>query len=129
MNPTTPVASEAPTGERVRPNQHDSVGAHAASIALRQVGAPYRYGGMTPTGFDCSGLVHYSYAHAGKNIPRTTAGQWANLPSVEGHNMRAGDLLFFSISGKMSHVGMYLGDGDIPLMGPIGKRDRVRLQG
>jgi len=110
-NPTSSAASNVPAGEVVRPNKHNSVGAHAASIALRQVGVPYRYGGMTPTGFDCSGLVHYSYAHAGKNIPRTTAGQWAHLPPVEGHNMRAGDLLFFSISGKMSHVGMYLGDG------------------
>ena len=80
-------------------------------VAMQQVGAPYRYGGSTPSGFDCSGLVHYSYANAGKNIPRTTAGQWANLTPVDDAQIRVGDLLFFNISGKMSHVGMYLGDG------------------
>ena len=87
------------------------VGDRAASVALGQVGTPYRYGGATPAGFDCSGLVHYSYRQAGKSIPRTTAGQWAELPPVNGRDMRAGDLLFFSIAGKMSHVGLYLGDG------------------
>lgn len=80
-------------------------------VAMQQVGVPYRYGGSTPTGFDCSGLVHYSYANAGKNIPRTTAGQWANLTPVDHPQIRVGDLLFFNISGKMSHVGLYLGGG------------------
>ena len=88
-----------------------SIGERAAEIALRQVGVPYRYGGNSPRGFDCSGLVHYSYAHAGKSIPRTTAGLWADLTPVETRHMRTGDLLFFSIAGKMSHVGMYLGGG------------------
>jgi len=80
-------------------------------VALNQVGVPYRYGGSTPSGFDCSGLVHFSYANAGKFIPRTTSGLWADLAPVETRHMQTGDLLFFSISGKMSHVGMYLGDG------------------
>ena len=88
-----------------------STGDRAASVALGQVGTPYRFGGATPAGFDCSGLVHYSYRQAGKSIPRTTAGQWAELPAVSQGDMRAGDLLFFSIDGKMSHVGLYLGDG------------------
>ncbi|MDJ0813741.1 MAG: C40 family peptidase [Woeseiaceae bacterium] len=89
----------------------DGVGDRAASVALNQVGTPYRYGGATPSGFDCSGLVHYSYRQAGKSIPRTTAGQWAQLPPVDRQDVQAGDLLFFSIDGKMSHVGLYLGDG------------------
>ena len=83
----------------------------AATVALQQVGVPYRYGGSTPRGFDCSGLVHYSYASVGKNIPRTTAGLWEGLAPVDDRNMRVGDLLFFSMSGKMSHVGLYLGGG------------------
>lgn len=86
------------------------IGARAADIALEQVGAPYRYGGNSPGGFDCSGLVQYSYALAGKRIPRTTSGQWAELAPVSDHDMQAGDLLFFRIDGKMSHVGLYLGD-------------------
>jgi cell wall-associated NlpC family hydrolase len=94
-------------------NEHggDHVGDHAARVALSQVGAPYRYGGATPAGFDCSGLVQYSYQQAGMSIPRTTAGQWARLAPVDNREMRTGDLLFFSIEGKMSHVGLYLGDG------------------
>ena len=83
----------------------------AVSVALNQVGVPYRYGGNTPSGFDCSGLVHYSYAAAGVSIPRTTSGQWAQLSPVDTRDMRSGDLLFFEISGKMSHVGLYVGDG------------------
>ncbi len=88
-----------------------TLGERAAAVALEQVGVPYRYGGASPSGFDCSGLVHYSYSHAGKALPRTTAGLWAELAPVETGGMRAGDLLFFSIEGKMSHVGMYLGGG------------------
>ena len=93
------------------PKRHSSVGERAANIALQQVGTPYRYGGNSPRGFDCSGLVHYSYASVGRNVPRTTSGLWAELTPVESGEMRAGDLLFFSISGKMSHVGLYVGGG------------------
>ncbi|MDH3430636.1 MAG: C40 family peptidase [Gammaproteobacteria bacterium] len=101
-----------PTGDAAQGRSgRPALGERAAMVALQQVGAPYRFGGSTPTGFDCSGLVHYSYVNAGRNIPRTTAGQWATLTPVDDHQIRVGDLLFFSISGKMSHVGLYLGDG------------------
>ena len=83
----------------------------AAQIALQQVGVPYRYGGQSPSGFDCSGLVHYSYSQAGKAVPRTTAQLWSGTMPVSSSDMQAGDVLFFSIAGKMSHVGLYLGDG------------------
>ena len=95
------------------PAVKDNAGAKAASVARGQIGVPYRYGGNTPAGFDCSGLVQYSYAAAGVAIPRTTAGQWALIDPVDKGEMRAGDLLFFNISGKMSHVGLYLGDGRV----------------
>lgn len=93
------------------PAVYDHVGKRAASVAVGQVGAPYRYGGSSPAGFDCSGLVQYSYAAAGMKIPRTTTGQWAQMSPVKERDMRAGDLLFFKVSGKMSHVGLYLGGG------------------
>ena len=86
------------------------VGDDAARFALRQVGVPYRYGGASPSGFDCSGLVHYSYRLAGKSVPRTTAQLWNATAAVDSHQMRAGDVLFFRIGGKMSHVGLYIGD-------------------
>ena len=90
---------------------HD-VGARAASVALRQVGVPYRYGGSTTSGFDCSGLVQFSYGQVGKTVPRTTGQLWAASSTVKRTDLRAGDLLFFSIKGKMSHVGLYVGGED-----------------
>lgn len=86
-----------------------SSGERAASVALRQVGVPYRYGGTNPRGFDCSGLVQYSYSKAGVSVARTTAQLWATTRTVKPHNLRIGDLLFFKFDGKMSHVGMYIG--------------------
>jgi len=86
-----------------------NVGERAAAVALQQVGIPYRYGGSTTSGFDCSGLVQYSYGRAGKNVPRTTGQLWSATSAVQKNKLRPGDLLFFSIDGKMSHVGMYVG--------------------
>lgn len=88
-----------------------SAGELAANIATRQVGVPYRYGGSTPAGFDCSGLVHYAYAKTGRRIPRTTRHQWVEMLPVSKSQLAIGDLLFFRIDGKVSHVGLYLGRG------------------
>jgi cell wall-associated NlpC family hydrolase len=86
-----------------------SPGEQAALVAVQQIGVPYRYGGSTSRGFDCSGLVQFAYSNAGKRIPRTTSEQWRQLRPVSSNNLRVGDLLFFRIEGKVSHVGMYLG--------------------
>lgn len=91
-------------------SQSSHPGAQAALIALEQVGTPYRYGGNSPGGFDCSGLVQYSYTAAGVTVPRTTGQLWSAARTVERDELRAGDLLFFNIEGKMAHVGMYLGE-------------------
>ena len=88
---------------------HGGIGQKAAAIAMNQVGVPYRYGGSSPRGFDCSGLVQYSYSQAGKRVPRTTRQLWSSTSAVERHELRIGDVLFFKIAGKMSHVGLYLG--------------------
>lgn len=82
----------------------------AVAVALQQVGAPYRYGGRSPGGFDCSGLVYYAYQEAGKRLPRTTGQLWTELTPVSRQDIRIGDVLFFNVSGKMSHVGLYVGD-------------------
>jgi len=100
-------SSNPPSASVVR---HTVAGDRAASIALDQVGVPYRYGGSSPSGFDCSGLVHYSYSHAGVSVPRTTGQLWSAAKTVDRYELQAGDVLFFSIEGKMSHVGMYLGE-------------------
>jgi len=104
-----PVNSTARTQSDKSGVRVQSVGERAAAVALEQVGVPYRYGGTTTSGFDCSGLVQFSYRQAGKNVPRTTGQLWSSSTSIGRDDIQAGDLLFFSVDGKMSHVGMYLG--------------------
>src|SRR5262245_7502448 len=84
----------------------------AAGFALKMVGKPYRYGGSTPAGFDCSGLVQYSYRQAGVRLPRSTEEQLRSTTRIRTSQLRRGDLLFFDEEGKKkSHVGIYLGGG------------------
>ncbi|MCW8829831.1 MAG: NlpC/P60 family protein [Gammaproteobacteria bacterium] len=83
----------------------------AVSVARQQLGTPYRFGGTSPErGFDCSGLIHYSFKQAGINAPRTTETLFNSAFPVSGDSLRQGDLLFFRIEGKISHVGIYIDD-------------------
>lgn len=86
----------------------------AAEQALKLVGKRYRYGGSTPSrGFDCSGLVQYSYRQAGVVLPRTTEDQRRASTRIRTMSLRRGDLIFFDQEGrKNSHVGIYLGNGN-----------------
>ena len=81
--------------------------------ALDYLGTPYRRGGATPGGgFDCSGLTQYVFQQEGITIPRTVLEQFGIGKKVDPDHVRAGDLLFFSTSGRgASHVGIALGDG------------------
>jgi cell wall-associated NlpC family hydrolase len=102
-----------------------SVAERAAVIALQQVGAAYRYGGASPAGFDCSGLVQYSYREAGKKLPRTTGQLWDSAGTVAYDDLQVGDLLFFRFDGKMSHVGIYVGEERFVHAPSTGKRVSV----
>ncbi len=73
---------------------------------------PYRWGGQTPNGFDCSGLVRYSYGQVGISLPRTTRDQRAATHVIAYSSANRGDLLFFRTGVKGWHVGIYLGDGE-----------------
>lgn len=96
----------------VPPQSGAEVGAGAAQHAVDMVGTPYRWGGNTPIGFDCSGLVQYSYALAGVQLPRSTEELHAASRFVPRKKIRPGDLLFFHLDGRRnSHVGLYIGDG------------------
>ncbi len=84
----------------------------AAEVARSMVGKPYRYGGSTPKGFDCSGLVNYSFAQVGVRVSRETRTLREEAVLVRTSALRPGDLVFFDQEGKKySHVGIYLGDG------------------
>jgi cell wall-associated NlpC family hydrolase len=81
--------------------------------ALGQVGRPYRYGGDSPDGFDCSGLVEYSYAEAGISVPHNTTALRRLGSHIDLSDARPGDLLFYHFSRSPSslHVAIYLGHG------------------
>ena len=104
-DPGADVSAETPPAE-------PDVGGDAARYALEMVGIPYRYGGKTPKGLDCSGLVLHSYALAGKKLPVNLGGQRAASRPVPRKQMRPGDLLFFELTEEgRSHVGLYIGGG------------------
>lgn len=87
-----------------------STGDKAADTALTMIGRPYKYTGDTPAGFDCSGLVRYSYLTAGMDLPHGTSALRNITRSVGLRSARKGDLLFFVQEGKKySHVGIYVG--------------------
>jgi cell wall-associated NlpC family hydrolase len=89
-----------------------SLGGAVAELAMGMIGAHYRYGGADPAqGFDCSGLAYYAYSQAGYRIPRTSQDQFRAARKIALGDAGAGDLVFFQDQAKLSHVGIYLGDG------------------
>lgn len=81
-----------------------------AAFALGLRGTRYRYGGATPDGFDCSGLVFYAHRSLGLAVPRTSRDQAEDADGVRPFRLRRGDLVFFRIgSARVNHVGIYIG--------------------
>ncbi|MGD8395817.1 MAG: C40 family peptidase [Candidatus Eiseniibacteriota bacterium] len=89
-------------------------GHEIARAARTAVGASYRYGGATRRGFDCSGLVYRTYLDHGIRLPRTVRQLLrAGRPVSSVSQLAPGDLVFFRLGGRrVSHVGLYLGDGE-----------------
>lgn len=80
-------------------------------IAVSELGTPYRYGGSTPRGFDCSGLVYYAYYQTGIRVPRSTTAQYRHARPIALKNLQPGDLVFFRTAHRsISHVGIYAGN-------------------
>ncbi|MFP4559944.1 MAG: C40 family peptidase [Thiohalorhabdus sp.] len=95
---------------------------HVVEAARTGLGAPYRLGGNGDPGFDCSGLIQYAYSQVGMSVPRTVEELREEVAEVDPESIQPGDLLFFRISGKLSHVGLYAG-GDHFIHAPSeGKR-------
>ena len=81
--------------------------------AKKYLGVRYVYGGTTPKGFDCSGLVQYVCKSLGINVNRTAAAQFNNGKAVNKSDLQAGDLVFFAKGGRIHHVGIYVGNGQM----------------
>jgi cell wall-associated NlpC family hydrolase len=93
----------------------------AIEAAYSVLGTPYQWGGASPeTGFDCSGLTMWAWAHAGVSLPHSSAAQYAALPHVPREALQPGDLVFFY--SPIHHVGLYIGGGrmiDAPHSGAV----------
>jgi peptidoglycan DL-endopeptidase CwlO len=94
-----------PTGS-VPPGRYSGV----VGIAMQYLGVPYVWGGASPSGFDCSGLVMYVFAQVGISLPHYTVAQYnyPNSVSVSRDQLEPGDLVFFA---GLGHVGIYVGNG------------------
>lgn len=88
-----------------------TVGNEVAIRAISLLGAPYEWGGNGPTTFDCSGLVRFIHDQLGISTPRTAAEQFSAATPVKLNHLEPGDLLFFRIKGRISHVAIYTGEG------------------
>jgi peptidoglycan DL-endopeptidase CwlO len=118
LQPALPVA----TAESTAPTATPSAGAVASSlpaappsqyggvvgIAMQYLGTPYVWGGASPGGFDCSGLVMYVYSQVGVSLPHSSYAQYGYGMPVSMGDLQPGDLVFFD---GLGHVGIYVGGG------------------
>lgn len=106
------AVSQAPTASTSTVTTTASASASAiTSYALTFLGVPYVWGGTTPSGFDCSGLVQYVYSHFGINLGRTTYSQQYAGTKISVASAQAGDLYFWGSYGSAYHVAIALGGG------------------
>lgn len=110
---TQQVQQQAQPAQVQQPQQQvvstSADGAAIAAYAQSFIGTPYVWGGSTPSGFDCSGLTQYVYAHFGKQIGRNTIAQESAGAHIPVSQAQVGDLLFWGTPGSTYHVAIYLG--------------------
>ena len=81
------------------------------AYAMKFMGRPYVWGASGPSAFDCSGFTAYVYNAFGIYLDHYTGSQFQNGSAVSRGNLAPGDLVFFNTDSSISHVGMYIGDG------------------
>lgn len=113
-NTSTTSASSSASASQAPASNTSSVsvsGGSIASNAAKYIGVPYVYGGTSPSGFDCSGLIYYAAKEAGISLPRTSQAQSTLGSYVSVSDLKAGDLVFWGGVGSAYHVGIYIGGG------------------
>lgn len=139
----TPSATSSPTPARSggaggttspsdpRPTRSGGVtGEQVVALAKKHLGTPYEWGGESPGGFDCSGLIQWTYAKFGIDLPRVSTDQAKVGRAVKPSEARPGDLVFFE-RGRVDHIGMYAGNGMwvvAPKTGDVVKIQKVDLE-
>ncbi len=119
-------ASPPPSGGG-NPPINGSGAAAAIAAAKSVIGTQYHWGGASPsTGFDCSGLTLWSWAHGGVSLPHSSSAQYAATPRVDRGSLQPGDLLFFY--SPISHVSMYLGGSSMIDASHPGPGGQVKIQ-
>ncbi|MEI7785743.1 MAG: C40 family peptidase [Betaproteobacteria bacterium] len=104
---SVPPALPAPAAAPEQPPHHPAV-----ELARTLLGIPYRWAGTDPTlGFDCSGLVYYVFNELQVRMPRMPRDLFKSTEQVVKADLKPGDLLFFNTFAKLSHVGIYIGEG------------------
>lgn len=101
------ASAATPEGASVLPTS--PYGAQVVQIAMSYLGVPYVWGGASPSGFDCSGLVMYSFAQLGVSLPHSTYAMWNYGIPVPEDQLEPGDMVFFD---GLGHVGLYIGGGE-----------------
>jgi len=105
---STAVGATAVTPEGatvVPPSQYTGV----VGVAMSEIGTPYQWAGASPGGFDCSGLVMYSYSKLGVSLPHSSYAMWSDGSAVPKDQLQPGDIVFFD---GLGHVGLYIGGGE-----------------
>ena len=108
---TLPGSSAA--NQVVSSTASSATGAQILAKATQYLGTPYVYGGASPSGFDCSGLVYYVYSTFGISVGRTPDAQYGAGTVVDKSNLQPGDIVLFAgtAGGGISHSGIYAGNG------------------
>ena len=104
QNAVVGPAAETPEATVAPPSQYGGV----VGVAMQFLGTPYVWGGSSPGGFDCSGLVAYVYGQEGVSLPHNAAAQYSYGVPVSQGDLQPGDLVFFD---GLGHVGIYIGGG------------------
>ncbi|MDR7484657.1 MAG: LysM peptidoglycan-binding domain-containing protein [Armatimonadota bacterium] len=106
------ASEDARAGPAAFPSRGEQWFSGLVALAMRQVGVRYRWGGATPSGFDCSGFLYYVFGRMGIDLPRTTYAMFDAGVPVAREELQTGDLVFFeTVAPGPSHAGIYLGDG------------------